>query len=477
MEPRRNIVAGTRGFLRAFGRIAVDKTFLICLLSASSLAGCATTVPRQPDLVRLYETARTEISQPPIILIPGLMGSRLTSESEGEIWPGSFFNVLFSRFESSALAIDPEALLPMTGDMEPAGITGKFAGRAFYSAIIETLESAGGFSRAWPGQPLLAGQRHYYIFTYDWRLDNVQTVVKLDQLIDQIRADHDDPDLKVDIIGHSMGGMIARYYMRYGPIDVTNDNRFPINYHGEHRVRRLILLGTPNLGSVEALKAMMIGRRIGLRRIQPETLITFPSFYQLLPHPLNDWLLDMDGRPVEADPFDIETWQRFGWSVFDPALRQRVIASHDSAAEGEAYLDLLERYFHKNLERGRRFMWSLTVSMERTPWQLVVYGGDCILTPARMVVEDTGSAYQLHLEPQDIRQPRTGVDYARLMLEPGDGVVTKASLLARESLDPFVPRHKWSFFPLHYPLFFCEEHGRLTNNLFFQNNLLNFLFD
>ena len=61
------------------------------------------------------------------------------------------------------------------------------------------------------------------------------------------------------------------------------------------------------------------------------------------------------------------------------------------------------------------------------------------------------------------------------MLEPGDGAVTKASLLARESLDPMVPRHKWSFFPLHYPLFLCAEHSQLTTNLFFQDNLLNFL--
>lgn len=120
-------------------------------------------------------------------------------------------------------------------------------------------------------------------------------------------------------------------------------------------------------------------------------------------------------------------------------------------------------------------MWSLTVNMDREPWRLVVFGGDCALTPARIVVEDQGNRYDLHLEPDDIGNPKPGVDYARLMLEPGDGVVTKASLLARESLDPMVPRHKWSHFPLNYPLFLCERHGQLTTNSFFQNNLLNFL--
>ncbi len=438
------------------------------------LTGCATNL-NEPDLERLYETARSDQQQPPVILIPGLMGSVLESETSGELWPGSLFDVLFSSYQHAALEIDPETLLPDPGDVRADRITGKFAGRDFYSSIIETLETAGGFTQAEPGQSPTQGHRHYYIFTYDWRMDNVQTVRKLDEFIEQIRADHDDPNLEVDIIAHSMGGMIALYYMRYGTVDVTTDNEFPINYHGEDRIRRIVLLGTPNLGSVESLKAFIVGRQIGFRTIPPEVLITFPSFYQLFPHPLNDWILDVEGAPMDVDPFNLSTWKRFGWSIFDTQLRQSIIDQVDDPDEGQERVELLERYFHKHIERGRRFMWSLTVNMDREPWRLVVFGGDCALTPARIVVEDQGNRYDLHLEPDDIGNPKPGVDYARLMLEPGDGVVTKASLLARESLDPMVPRHKWSHFPLNYPLFLCERHGQLTTNSFFQNNLLNFL--
>ena len=64
------------------------------------------------------------------------------------------------------------------------------------------------------------------------------------------------------------------------------------------------------------------------------------------------------------------------------------------------------------------------------------------------------------------------LDYDRLMLEPGDGTVTKASLLARQSVDPDVARHRYSFFPLRHSLFLCESHGHLTGNIHFQNNLL-----
>jgi len=438
------------------------------------LAGCGSLSPG-PDLERLYSSARENVEQPPVIVIPGLMGSELASEQHGEIWIGSVFDVLFSDYRDAALEIDPDSLLPDPGDVEPTGITGRFAGRNFYQPIIETLENIGGFERAKAGRSVDPGGRHYYVYAYDWRLDNVESARGLSRLIEQIRADHGRPDMKVDIIAHSMGGMIARYYLRYGEVDATVDNSFPVNYHGESRVRRIVILGTPSMGSVESVKAFIVGRRIGLATIPPEVMLTFPSFYQLFPHPLTDWLIDIKGRPFNLDPFDVSTWQRFNWSLFDPDLRRKIVAQGADVEQGRARLALLERYFHKHIERGRRFMWSLTVNMERQPWELVVFGGDCELTPTRMVVEPTGDEFALRLRPGDIRNPVAGVDYEKLMLEPGDGLVTKTSLLARQTLDPFVPRHKWSDFPLDYPLFLCEEHSQLTSNRFFQNNLLHFL--
>jgi hypothetical protein len=61
------------------------------------------------------------------------------------------------------------------------------------------------------------------------------------------------------------------------------------------------------------------------------------------------------------------------------------------------------------------------------------------------------------------------------MLEPGDGTITKSSLLARHALNPAVPRHKYIYFPLDYSLFLCEGHSTLTANIHFQNNLLHAL--
>ncbi len=61
------------------------------------------------------------------------------------------------------------------------------------------------------------------------------------------------------------------------------------------------------------------------------------------------------------------------------------------------------------------------------------------------------------------------------MLEPGDGSVTKPSLLARETLDPTAPQNEDSVIPIAYWFFLCEHHTRLTGNINFQDNLLNVL--
>jgi hypothetical protein len=63
------------------------------------------------------------------------------------------------------------------------------------------------------------------------------------------------------------------------------------------------------------------------------------------------------------------------------------------------------------------------------------------------------------------------------MLEPGDGEVTKPSLLARQSLDPTVSRSDDVFFPLAYAFFLCGDHERLAGNINFQDNLLKVLLE
>jgi pimeloyl-ACP methyl ester carboxylesterase len=446
------------------------------------LNACANTPV--PDLKRLYETQplvrSTEVSpgkiQPPVILIHGAFGARLRDTvSHKEVWPGGLRSLLFHNYQEVALPINPDSLLPGPSPVEAYAITDKAAGQDFYGAIIRTLKDAGGYIPGVSGQPVTDGRRRYYIFFYDWRQDNVQTARKLDALIEQIREDHNAPDLRVDIVAHSMGGLVTRYYLRYGREDVLEGNDFQVNNYGASRVRKVVLLGTPNLGSVSGLQEFIQGFKVGLRRIPTEVVATLPSAYQLFPHPIRTSLVLLNGKELERDLFDTDVWRAFEWSIFDPVVRERILKRFKNPSAGTEHLALLERYFEKHIERARRFVWSLSVPMQDSPVRYIVFGGDCELTPARMLIEEVKGESVLRLYPHQVSQRLADVDYNKLMLEPGDGRVTRPSLFARESLDPSVPRHKFSFFPLDHSILLCESHDSMTGNISFQNNLLNIL--
>jgi pimeloyl-ACP methyl ester carboxylesterase len=435
----------------------------LLLLLAALLAGCS-DAPR-PDLKRLYQFGMRDADATPVILIPGAFGSRLRERASGEeLWPGPWWRILFSSYPELTLGFDAATGRPLPSTLEAYDIAEEAFGRDFYRPIIETLTRHGGYIRTRPGTPVKKGERRLYVFSYDWRQDNVASAGELHRLIEAIRRDHGDPALRVDLVAHSMGGLIARYYLRFGTRDVLDGEPQQVTMDGAAQVRKLVLLGTPNLGSVSSLHAFLNGERVGLGRIAPRTLATLPSGYQLFPHPLASWLVGADGRPLPDELFSADTWHRHRWSVYgDGALP-------DAADEAA-----LRRFFVHQLERARRFAWMLSVAEPVSPIRYVLFGGDCHLTPARLLMERHEGRDQVRLAPGDIRAPRPGVAYDELMLEPGDGRVTKPSLLARETLDPTAPQHEDSFLPVAYPFFLCEHHNALTSNINFQDNLLNVL--
>ena len=441
----------------------------LCVFLLLMLAGCSQTT--RPDFARLY--ADTGSQQPPVVVIHGVLGARLADSEGRERWPGGVGRLALSDYDDLALQIDPVSLRPHDDGLRPTDIFEGAAGLDFYGALLRTLEQGGGYRRAKVGAPPPAG-RHYYVFTYDWRQDNIDSVRALDALLARIRADHGDPGLQVDLIAHSNGGLIARYYARYGAVDLLDGNQFVVTQAGALRIRRMVLLGTPNFGSVGALHGMIVGRKVVFGSMMPEVLMTMPSLYQLFPHALNTWLIGHDGRPLDRDLFDVAIWRRFEWAVFDPEVRAR-IRKHHSGDDPERYLATLERYLGHHLERARRFTWALSVPEPTPGIEPIVFGGDCELTPARMLAEEVAGETVLRLDPGEIRRPLPGVDYDRLMLEPGDGTVTKASLLARDVLDPSRQRHAYSHFPHDYAFFLCVAHDQLTGNTSFQDNLLHAL--
>lgn len=441
------------------------------LLFVLALGGCATHPA--PDLVRLSQERAADRQQVPIIVIPGILGSRLVDRETGvEAWPGSSRKLLISGYPELAFKIDPDTLEPLDDGLVPAGVFDSAFGRDFYGRIIKALIETGGYRQAQPGQHAAHGDALMYTFTYDWRQDMVASVRKLDELIEQIRRDYADPTLRVDIIAHSMGGLIVRYYERYGTDDVLDGDAFPVTGAGVQKLHRLALIGTPNQGSVYAIHSFLNGYRVALSRLLPEGVATMPSMYQFFPHPLSTWVTDTHGTPLKLDLFNVEVWRRFGWSVFNHHAQRRM-ADQPGAWPAQ---DVFERYFEKRLERAQRFAWSLDVPTGEVELiEPLQFGSDCIPTPARLVIEAETGALVARLRPEQIQHPVPGIDYDKLMYEPGDLSVTKSSLLGRRETDPVIPGYENANVELNRAHFVCEIHEGLTGNTEFLDSLLHFL--
>ena len=314
---------------------------------AALLAGCAGVGPAAGHFYPAHAASPDRV---PVIVIPGLMGSRLVRASDGvEFWPGGTRKLLTSDYLDLALRIDPVTLEPLDDGLVPGGIFEGAVGQDFYGRLVHELRVAGGYQQISPGRPVVQQRARLYVFTYDWRQDNVKTVRKLDELIEQIRRDYGDPQLRVDVIAHSMGGLIVRYFERYGTVDLLDGNVFEVTGLGVSKLRRVVLLGTPNQGTVTAVHKFLNGYRVGISALPPEGVATMPGTFQLFPHPLVDWVANVNGRRLNFDVYDAEFWRRYEWSIFDHRIQRRLDRRRDILPEQEVF----ERWFEKRLARAR----------------------------------------------------------------------------------------------------------------------------
>lgn len=146
-------------------------------------------------------------------------------------------------------------------------------------------------------------------FDYDWRADYWQQVSRLDQMIIKLRNDGIET---IDIIAHSLGGLIAAYYLRYG---TQSPEKVIETWAGAQNIRRIVFTAVPFRGTLKSIHDLFLGESIGINRsiLNKPTLRTFPIAYELLP--LGRALLDKDERAI--DLFSVEEWQNLRMGIYN----------------------------------------------------------------------------------------------------------------------------------------------------------------
>jgi pSer/pThr/pTyr-binding forkhead associated (FHA) protein len=204
-------------------------------------------------MTMLDETFAHMPTRRPVVFVPGMMGSELWLGNE-RVWPNArtlLTNPEMYRYPS-------EVPLEARAIVDELVIVPNLIKQDQYNRMGDYLVEELGYVRG----------KDLFEFAYDWRQDVRLSARELARTIDSLPTTQ-----PVTIIGHSLGTLVSRYYVERAG--------------GKRRVERLMLMGTPNLGTVKGMTYFLTGAALlpfglmgdRLRRV----LMTFPSGYQVLP--------------------------------------------------------------------------------------------------------------------------------------------------------------------------------------------------
>ncbi|MDB5255284.1 MAG: hypothetical protein JWL92_660 [Candidatus Nomurabacteria bacterium] len=208
----------------------------------------------------------------PIIIVPGITGSVLRKDYDdnGELWPN--LTKLVANLADSHL--DVLALL-QTG--KPSAVRPMVVGDIIRS--VSSVDIFGGLIGNFNNNGYVEGT-NLFVLPYDWRFSNAENQSKLKDLI--ATALEKSGKSKVNIIAHSMGGLLVKEYL------AENQNA---------PVAHIFNIAVPHLGAPKTFKTLMYGDDMGFKFSLTSALkvpvlnenrvkmITqnMPSVYELLP--------------------------------------------------------------------------------------------------------------------------------------------------------------------------------------------------
>jgi hypothetical protein len=207
----------------------------------------------------------------PIVIVPGIMGSRLNRASDGvEVWPNG--NKMANPLTPSDSYLDDLKLDTSANQIKQINTGDVIRSETvvlenvFYKKLIDEFNKNG-----------YRENQNLFVVPYDWRMDINSQVTALDAKIQS--AISTSPNGKINIIAHSMGGLLVKKYLS----NVSSASTF---------LDKLILAGVPEIGAPRSFNALNYGDDFGMNFIglfglntQEEKSIAqnMPAVYQLLP--------------------------------------------------------------------------------------------------------------------------------------------------------------------------------------------------
>jgi len=412
--------------------------------------------------------------QNPVVIIPGITGSELINKQTGEtVW----LSIARSKVDDIRLPIIADPLKSrdglVAGDILRSVKIGLLPRADIYQGLIDALVKKGYHEEKWDAPSPNADKASVFVFAYDWRLDNVQNAQLLVERIEKVKKQLGKPDLKFDIIAHSMGGLIARYAAMYGNADLPPAGRKPVpTWAGDKLFGKIVLLGTPNEGSPLTLEGFINGETFGpiainlpfVRNISRFDVFTMPAAYELLPTPGAFRLVSSDMKQISVDLYDPKVWAKYGWDpIEDPKFKKTFTPSERKAAP---------IFFAKMLERAKLFHEALSAASTTKPAvQFALVGSECKETVSGAAVSRDSKKDELKTifsAPDRNAKEGNTADAKALraaIYSPGDGIVSTYSFLGSGQL---------SIAPVSTK-FFCEGHNRLAANTDIQDYLIELL--
>ena len=264
--------------------------------------------------------------------------------------------------------------------------------------------------------------RTVYPFAYDWRRDNLETTGKLINLLETVSRQHGNG--KVQIVGHSMGGLISFVAL----------NRRPDLVHS------VLFAGVPFGSSIGFLEDMHAGTATGFnnRILSPQVLFTFAAPYSLFPlDPAEPVLVDREGDIIPHDLYSADDWERQKLGIF--------------AMSGRGAISSEERAHLRNALRQAGEFRSLLVCSSKKP---MVYPPIAVLT---------SDAHQtLSAVVKNGRWAVRGWCFEEAPKEQGDGRVSSVSALPPSGVPHVVYKTE-------------REHGYLLNDIDLVSTILTHL--